>query len=176
MKEFLMVRSFLSRTFDIVGLKQVGREHKARPRRLEPCVEGLESKKLLTGGSGVSLANGMLSIVAPMQSGNTASVSIDNANGNVQVILNDTTQEFAASQVNAIYYNGGLGGHDTFVNATSIMSIDFGWGGNNNFSGGTGADYMFVWGDGNSVHDAGGGAVAFTHRGHDTVDDGILVF
>jgi hypothetical protein len=174
MKEFAMVRSFLSRTFDIVGLKQVGREHKARPRRLEPCVEGLESKKLLTGG--VSLANGMLSIVAPLASGNNASVSIDKVNGNVQVLLDGTTQEFAASQVSAIYYSGGTSGNDTFVNATSIMSIDYGWGGNNNFTGGTGADYMFLWGNGNCVHDSGGGAVVFTHGGQDTIDSGILTF
>jgi hypothetical protein len=169
-----MVRSFLSRTFDIVGSRQVGRQHKARPRRFEPCVDGLESKKLLSGG--VSLSNGMLSIVAPLQSGNNASVSIDQANGNVQVTLNGTTQEFAASEVTSIFYNGGLRGGDTFVNSTNVMSTEIGWSGHNTFTGGSGTDVMFLYGNGNSVHDAGGGAVVYTHGGHDTIDDGILVF
>jgi hypothetical protein len=169
-----MERSFLSRTFDKVGSKQVGRHHKARPRRFEPCVDGLESKKLLSGG--VSLSNGMLSIVAPLQSGNNASVSINQANGNVKVTLNGTTQEFAASEVTTIFYNSGSRGGDTFVNSTSVMSIDVGLGGHNTFTGGTGTDVMFLYGDGNVVHDSGRVAVVNTHGGHDTIDRGLQTF
>jgi hypothetical protein len=158
-------------------------ESKFNPRRelamrqFQPHVENLESKNLMGGGGGVTLSGGLLSIVAPMQSGNTAAVFRDATNGNVKVILDGTVQEFDSSQVIAIYYAGGMGGHDTFANATDIMSIDYGFGGNNTFVGGSGQDFFFVFGDGNLAVDAGGGAVAYTHGGHDTIiGEGILVF
>ncbi len=145
-----------------------------RRSRFTPSFEGLETKLPPTGG--ITLVGSMLSIVATQSTGNTASVAIDSTNGNVRATLDGVSQEFAASQILAVYYQGGMGGGDTFANRTSILSIDYGFGGNNNITGGTGQDFVFVFGDGNTVHDSGGVAVAYTHGGHDTIDSGILVF
>jgi hypothetical protein len=69
---------------------------------------------------GVSLSNWPLSIVAPLNSGNSAAVSLDTAHNAVQVTRNGSTQEFAAARVTAIFYESGFGGDDTFVNSTNI--------------------------------------------------------
>jgi hypothetical protein len=137
-------------------------------------LETLEARDLKTAG--VSLANGMLMISGTQFSGNSAAVWINPTNNMLDVKLNGSTQEFAPSQVNAVFYNGGMGGGDTFTNSTSILAIEYGWGGHNTFTGGSGQDYMFLWGEGNTVHDSGGFAVAYTHGGHDTIDSGILSF
>ena len=73
----------------------------------------------MTGG--VSFSNRLLSIVAPLNSGNSATAALDTAHNAVQVTLNGSTQEFAASQVTAIFYESGFGGGDTFVNSTNIL-------------------------------------------------------
>ncbi len=73
----------------------------------------LEARELKTGG--VTLANGMLTITAPLNSGNVAQVVINQAHNNaVTVTLNGVTTEFNAFQVQALTYLGGAGGHDTF--------------------------------------------------------------
>jgi hypothetical protein len=51
-------------------------------------------------------------------------VSLDTAHNTVQVTLNGSTQEFAASQVTASFYESGFGGGDTFVNSTNILGIE----------------------------------------------------
>ena len=104
----------------------------------------------MTGG--VSFSNRLLSIVAPLNSGNSAAAALDTAHNAVQVTLNGSTQEFAASQVTAIFFESGFGGGDTFVNSTNILGIEYGWGGNNNFTAGSGQDDMFLWRNGNTVN------------------------
>jgi hypothetical protein len=149
-----------------------------RRRQPQLNLEALEARDLKTVGvPGVSLANGMLSITGTQFSGNTAAVSIDPTNQMVKVTLNGASQEFAPSLVAAVFYNGGYGGGDTFANSTNIMAIEYGWGGHNNFTGGSGDDYMFLWGDDNTVTDTGGVAVAYTHGGRgDNIANGFLVF
>ena len=83
-----------------------------------PALSGLESRNLMTGG--VSFSNRLLSIVAPLNSGNSAAAALDTAHNAVQVTLNGSTQEFAAARVTAIFYESGFGGGDTFVNSTNI--------------------------------------------------------
>jgi hypothetical protein len=148
-------------------------------RRRQPLLtmEFLEDRDLKTTGiAGVSLSNGLLSITGTQLSGNTAIVSIDPTNQMVRVNLNGDSEEFAPSQISAVFYNGGQGGGDTFVNSTNLLAIEYGWGGNNTFTGGTGDDYMFMFGDNNTVTDRGGFAVAYTHGGHDNINGGILSF
>jgi len=170
------MRSFFGRQFGIVRADQIGRDRKARSRRLQARVEGLESRNLMSVGGGISLTAGTITIAANLPKGNTAQVSIDPANHDVKVTLNGNSEEFAPSLVTTVYYSGAAGGGDTFVNSTSITGIEYGWGGNNTFTGGSGQDYMFLWGNGNTAHDDGGFAVAFTHGGQDNIDSGILKF
>src|SRR5262245_47785769 len=42
-KEFATARTVSGRRFEIFGAKRLGRDHKARPRRRQPGVDGLES-------------------------------------------------------------------------------------------------------------------------------------
>jgi hypothetical protein len=148
-----------------------------RSRQPQLHLETLESRDLKTAGiPGVSLSGGLLSITGTQLSGNTAIVSIDPTNQMVRVNLNGDSEEFAPSQISAVFYNGGQGGGDTFVNSTNLLAIEYGWGGNNTFTGGTNDDYMFMFGDNNTVTDRGGFAVAYTHGGHDNIGGGILKF
>ena len=80
--------------------------------------------------------------------------------------------------IQAVYYAGSFGGHDTFANFTNLISIDYGWGGGNNFlTAGTGPTYAFLFGGGNTFAvSAGDFGVAYTHGGHDNIGEGILVF
>jgi hypothetical protein len=118
----------------------------------------LEARELKTAGISLG-ANGMVVIVATQSLGNSAAVRINsNDNSKVDVTLNGNTAEFDRSQVTGIVNSGGIGGGNTFT-------------------GGSGQDYMFLWGDGNTVQESSGGfEVAFTHGGHDTIDSGILTF
>lgn len=171
------MQSLFGRQFGIVRADRLGRNRKARSRRLEPSVDGLEHRALLTGGGGAAaLSNGVVSIVAPLTSGNTTSVSIDVPNNAVKVTVNGNVQEFSVSQVTEIFYEGGLGGNDTFTNSTAILSVDVGLGGNNTFTGGTGQDVFFLYGNGNTAVTSGGFTLAFTHGGQDNIDAGILTF
>jgi len=169
------MQSIFGRKFGIGRADRLERNRKARSRRLAPSVDGLESRNLLTAAP-ISLANGVLQITAPLNSGNKVSVSMDAANNAVKVTLDGTTQEFAASQVSELFYVGGGGGGDTYTNSTNITSVDVGYAGDNTFTGGTGTDVMFLYGDGNSAIDSGGLTVAFTNGGNDNIDAGIETF
>ena len=103
--------------FGIGRADRVVRDRKPRPRQLQPGVDGLDSRNRMTGG--VSFSNRLLSIVAPLNSGNSAAAALDTAHNAVQVTPNGSTQEFAASQVTAIFFESGFGGGDTFVNSTN---------------------------------------------------------
>jgi hypothetical protein len=170
------MQSIFGRKFGIGRADRLDRNRKARSRRLAPSVDGLEHRALLTGGVGAaSLSNGVLTIVAPQTSGNTTSVSIDAPNNAVKVTVNGNVQEFSVSQVTELFYVGGANGGDTYTNSTSILSGDLGYGGDNSFTGGTGADVMFFYGNGNSAIDTGGLTLVYTNGGQDNVDGGALV-
>lgn len=124
--------------------------------------ETLEGRALLTAVStsipGVSLTYGNLSITAPKSSGNVAEVSIDPSTHNVKVSLNGQSEEFSASQVYNITYVGGSGGGDTFTNDTNLVELAYGYGGHNDFTGGTSYNFVYLYGNDNT-YDAQAGSL-----------------
>ncbi len=116
-------------------------------------LESLEGRALLSGGiPGVSLQFGNLAITATLSSHNTAVVQIDPSTKNVEVTLNGKTEEFAARLVANITYKGGSGGFDSFMDKTSLVSLDYGYGGNNTFTGGTSYNYVYFHGSSNTFN------------------------
>jgi hypothetical protein len=144
-----MNMSFLSRIMRLVPAgSHVRREPLSTGRRRSRIeLETLPGRALLSGLTGVSLSQyGALVIDAPSGTGhNTASVTIDPSNNFVKVSLNAQSEEFNPS-VTPIYnvtYLGGQLGHDTFADDTSIISREYGYGSGNNFTGGTGLNYVY---------------------------------
>jgi hypothetical protein len=132
-----------------LGTTSTGR----RRSRIE--LEALESRNLLSI-AGVTLMFGNLAITATKSSGNAAQVSIDSSTHNVAVSFNGQSEEFTAAQVSSITYKGGASGGDTFVNNTSLTSLAWGYGGGNHFTGGTGFNYTYFFGNHNTFTAQGG--------------------
>lgn len=104
------------------------------------------------------MAYGNLFIQAPTgSSGNVAKVSIDPTTQNVNVAFNGQTESFSASQVYNITYYGGSGGGDTFENDTNLVSLDYGFGAGNTFTGGSSYNYVYFFGGGNTFNATNGG-------------------
>ena len=123
-------------------------------------LESLEGRALLSVGvPGVSLQFGNLAITATLSSHNTAVVQIDSSTKNVEVTLNGNTEEFAPSLVANITYKGGSGGFDSFADHTGLVSLAYGWGGNNTFTGGTSYNYVYFHGNGN-IYNAPAGSIS----------------
>jgi hypothetical protein len=126
----------------------------------------LETRALLSI-PGVTLQFGNLAITATKASGNVAQVSIDSVTHNVKVTLNGNSEEFSASKVYNVTYKGGSGGGDTFQDNTSLVSLEYGYGGNNNFTGGTSYNYVYFFGNNNSfTGPAGSVSDVFENGGH----------
>ena len=123
-------------------------------RRSQIQLEPLESRNLLSI-AGVTLQFGNLAIKAPGAGGNMAKVWIDSATHNVAVSLNGKSEEFSAASVANITYTGGAKGGDTFTNNTSLTSLEYGYGGNNKFTGGTSYNFVYFFGN-NNTFSAGG--------------------
>jgi hypothetical protein len=143
---------FLSRSSGFVqSTSRAQEQHRSARRRRSPiALETLETRSLMSI-PGVALSYGNLSIQAPTgSSGNVAKVSIDPATQNVNVSLNGQTDSFSASQVSSITYMGGSGGGDTFENDTNLVSLDYGFGAGNNFSGSTSYNFVYFFGAGNT--------------------------
>jgi hypothetical protein len=144
---------FLSRSSGFVqSTSRAQEQHRsARRRRRSPmALETLETRNLMSV-PGVSLSYGNLFIQAPTgSSGNVAKVSIDPTTQNVNVSFNGQTESFSASQVYNITYYGGSGGGDTFENHTNLVSLDYGFGAGNNFSGSTSYNFVYFFGGGNT--------------------------
>jgi Ca2+-binding RTX toxin-like protein len=162
-KEFVMVQSFLSRALEIVGAKQLGRNQKARPRRLQPGVDSLERREVLTGGGSV-VQSGLLVTITPDASAtsNTAIVSNKTVNGapRIDVQLNGVDNYFAPGSIIAVNYMGsGASGTQLFENDTNLVSYGVGGSGHNTFVGGSNLD-AFVGGSGTNTFDAGTGVDA----------------
>ena len=164
---------FLSRSRGWVHVASGARqEHRAAVRRRsQTAFETLETRSLMSV-PGVSLAFGNLSITAPTGShGNVAAVSIDPSNQDVMVSFNGQSEEFSPSRVSSVTYVGGTGGGDTFTNNTSLVSLDFGFGQNNNFTGGTSSNYVFFFGSNNTYNEpAGSFNEVFEIGGSDTIN------
>ena len=158
-KEFAMRRwSKLARRSGFGMAGQFGQGDRARARRLEAKVEGLESRNLLSGGS-VALCGGMVTITPASVGPNIAVVSYQSHNGAtmVDVNLNGTDHFFSPSQVGFVYYEGsGISGAQTFEDSTSLHSVAWGGSGANLFQAGSGQD-TFFGGSGSNTFDAGSG-------------------
>jgi hypothetical protein len=142
--------------------------HERRPfrrRRAQVGVESLEGRDLKSSIPGVSNLGGVIQIQATQTDHNTASVSIDPNNGNVQVSLNGISVEFCPNAVWTITYTGGQGGWDTFTNDTDLTEYATGYGGNNQFLGGSSYNTVLLWGDYNSYDAQGGPSNVFTYNG-----------
>jgi hypothetical protein len=144
---------FLSRKSGLVrSTSRAQEEHRSarRSRRSPIALETLETRGLMSV-PGVSLSYGNLLIQAPTgSSGNVAKVSIDPATQNVNVSFNGQTESFSAGQVANITYYGGSGGGDKFENDTNLVSLDYGFGAGNNFSGSTSYNFVYFFGAGNT--------------------------
>jgi hypothetical protein len=147
--------------------------HRCANRRRSPmALETLETRSLMSI-PGVSLAFGNLAITAPLGShGNEAIVSIDPSNHDVMVSFNGQSEEFSSSRVSSVTYVGGTGGGDTFTNNTSLTSVDFGFGQQNSFTGGTGYNYVLFFG-GNNTYNEQAGSIndVFEIGGTDTINN-----
>ena len=112
-------------------------------------LETLENRDLLSI-AGVALQFGNLTITGTRSSGNVAKVWIDSSTHEVAVSLNGQSEEFTASQVASVTYKAGASGGDTFVNNTALTTLEYGYGGRDHFTGGTGFNYVYFFGNNNS--------------------------
>lgn len=158
-----MVRSLFARRFGIVEAGRVGRDRKAQRRQLQPSVDGLEERKVLTAtGAGSVVQAGILVIVTPSTTpgvNNNVTVSYQQVSGvmKVDVNLNGTDNYFTMGRVAQVLFEGsGTSNNDTFTNKTGITSIVYGGNGNDVFYGGSGID-DFYGGSGTNTFYAGTG-------------------
>jgi hypothetical protein len=160
---------FLSRLFDpnhdVFGTRRADRSPRRRGAQFR--LEALEERDLKSDIPGVTNSGGVLQIQATQVAHNTASVSIDQNNGNVLVTLNGNSVEYSASSVWTINYTGGQGGGDTFTNSTSLSEYATGYGGGNQFTGGSSWNTVVLWGDYNSFDAQGGASVVYAYNGPD---------
>jgi len=138
--------------------RQDRRPHARQRSRIE--LESLEGRDLMSNIPGVSLHWGNLAITATHTSGNVAVVQIDPSTQKVEVTLNGNTEEFAAGLVANITYKGGSGGSDSFTDDTSLVSLDYGYGGNNTFTGGSSYNYVYFHGSGNTYNAQYAGSIS----------------
>src|SRR5262249_50275889 len=118
-------------------------------RRLPIEFESMEERKLLSI-PGVTLRYGNLAITGTLSTGNVAKVWVDPANHYVAVSLNGQWEEFKPSLVTSVTYKSGSKGGDTFVNNTNLTNQNYGYGGHNHFTGGTGFNYVYLFGNYNA--------------------------
>ena len=139
---------------------------RAASRSLRPRIEleALEGRDLLSI-AGITLQYGNLAITAPKSSGNVAQVWIDPSTHNLAVSLNGQSEQFAASSVANITYKGGASGGDTFVNNTGLTTLAWGYGGQNQFTGGTGYNYVYFFGNNNTFTAQGGVSDVWENKG-----------
>ena len=154
-----MMSSVSGRRFGTSWSNQVFRDQKAKSRRLEARVEGLESRNLMTAASIVEVP-GLVTVTPASTGPSTAIVSYQNVNGTtmLDVNLNGSDHYFSLTQVGFVYYMGsGSSGAQTFENDTSLHTVAWGGSGTNLFeSNGNGQD-EFYGGSGSNTFDAGSG-------------------
>jgi hypothetical protein len=117
---------------------------------------------------GVTFQFGNIQIVAPQAGGNSADVRVNPLTGNVRVGLNGLSEEFPASQVFNVTYQGGPNGGDTFINALAVPGVCYGFGGNNNVVGGTAYNFIYLYGPANAYSAAGLGNTVFLNGGQNS--------
>ena len=153
-----MMRSVKFWKFWMGGRGRVGRDHKAKSRRLGLVVEDLESRNLMTAGSVVQ-SGGLVSVTPAPTGPNIAIVSYQNVNGTtmLDVNLNGADNYFSLAQVGFVFYMGmNASGNQTFENDTNLFAVGWGGSGNNVFVSTTSFDEFFG-GSGSNTFDAGSG-------------------
>ena len=159
------MRSIFGGRLGNVGVDRNGRDRKARSRRLQPSVDGLESRNLMTAVvvPGATLSAGLVTVVPdPGMSSNNTVVSYQTIGGviDVDVQLNGMNYLFAAAKVGMISYKGSVitdtQTSQTFQNTTGVTTYGCGGSGSNHFIGGYGID-VFVGGSGPNTFDGGKG-------------------
>jgi hypothetical protein len=158
---------FLNRLFGVDSIvsrpRREDRPHRRRAAQFS--LETLEDRDLKSDIPGVSMQYGIIGISATQGSNNAASVSIDPSNQMVKVSLNGQSVEYNQSDVWSVNYNGSLGGSDTFTNDTSLTETAYGQGGNNNFTGGSSFNLVYLYGDNNSFDARGTYSYVFAYNG-----------
>jgi len=154
------MRSIFGGRLGIFGVDRIGRDYKARSRRLQPSVDGLERRELLTVAAGsVTLSAGVVTIVPAPTGPSTAVVSYQTVGGvkEVDVNLNGVDNYFGLGTVGLVSFQGsGSSGNETFQNETGLSTNAQGGSGTNLFIGGSGLD-AFYGGSGTNTFDAGSG-------------------
>jgi len=161
-KEFVM-QSVFGRQFGLGRTDRVARDRKAKSRRLQPSVDGLERRALMTGG--VTLT-GSVAVITPdpalaATTGNSAVVSFAQHNGatELDVNLNGQDNYFPLGTVAQVNYCGsGVSGKQSLsiTNNAKIVVYALGGSGTNNFTAGSGMA-EFVGGSGTNDFTAGSG-------------------
>jgi hypothetical protein len=158
-EEISKMSSVSGRAFRIGRRDQIGRDRKARSRRWEARVEGLESRNLMTAGSIVEVP-GLVTVTPAPTGPTTVIVSYQMVSGTtmLDVNVNGINHDFSLAQVGFVYDMGnGSSGAQTFENDTSLHTVAWGGSGANLFeSNGTGED-EFLGGSGSNTFDAGSG-------------------
>jgi len=119
-------------------------------RNVQIGVESLESRELLAGNIVWTAATGQITINGDnvltdearvsILNNDTVHVELGHLNSAGQLVL-DASNNISLSQVNEIRFFGN-GGHDLFVNDTSVRSFAFGQAGNDRLIGGSGRDLL----------------------------------
>jgi hypothetical protein len=156
---------FLSRVFGTAPKTSPVRraDRSPRSRCSQISVESLEGRNLMSI-PGVSVVGGALQITATQASHNAAYVWKDQ-NQNVNVWFNGNTQVFPAGSLYTVTYTGGPGGYDTFANYTNLTEMAMGYGGGNQFRGGSSWNVCYLYGNYNSYDAQGGPSEVLTYNG-----------
>ena len=159
---------FFSRVFGAASkTSRVRRADRSpRSRCSQIGVESLEGRDLMSNiMPGVSDQGGAIVMTATQAANNKASVSM--VQNGIQVTLNGNSAVIPASGVWCVIYSGGPGGGDTFTNTTGLSEMAVGYGGNNQFVGGSSWNTIELWGDYNSYDAQGGPSEVYTYNGPD---------
>jgi len=156
-KEFVM-QSVFGRQFGLGRTDRVARDRKAKSRGLQPRVDGLEGRALLSGS--VAVSAGVVTVVPDSSvSQNTCIVSYQNVSGvtELDVNLNGVDNYFGLRQVGLVAFQGrGISTNETFTNQTGLTANAYGGAGTNVFTAGSGIN-VFYGGSGSNTFNAGKG-------------------
>jgi hypothetical protein len=158
---------FLNRLMGVDSMVSRSRREDRAPRRraAQFSLETLEDRDLKSDIPGVTMQYGVIGITATQGSNNAASVAIDPSNQMVKVTLNGNSVEYNQSDVYTVNFAGSQGGSDTFTNDTSLTEMAWGYGGSNQFQGGSSWNLVYLYGDSNTYDARGGASYVFAYNG-----------
>lgn len=128
-----------------------------RRRRAQFSLETLEGRELKT----VANYYGQVLIQASQDYAETSIQKTEN--GTVEVVSDNESYVFDASEVTSITYVGSFGGGNTFINNTDYTTIVMTYTGNNNIQAGRGFNLLYLTGDNNNYHTDGYTSLVYTY-------------